>query len=101
MWKTLESQCYRAIRAAVRDFKRMLPKTMLDVILKRAPPRMWSHSISASTGISLYNNSDTRFAKQLRASSYINDIRPRRAKFSDTSKKENWKTSFGKQTDAS
>jgi len=46
---------------------------------------MWSRSISVSTAISLYNNSDTRLAKQLRASSYS---RPRRAKFRNTSKKK-------------
>jgi len=66
----------------------MLPKTTLDIISKRAPPRMRPRYISALATISLYNNSDTRLAKQLRASSCINDRRPRRAKFSDTSKKK-------------
>jgi len=35
-------------------------KAVLDIILKRAPPRMWSYYISASTKIGDFNNSDTR-----------------------------------------
>jgi len=61
---------------------------MLEIISKRAPPRMWSRYLSTSTAISLCNNSDTKLAKQLRASSYINDRRPRKAKFSVTPKEK-------------
>jgi len=61
---------------------------MLNIISKRGPPRMWSGYISASTAISLYNNSDTRLAKQLKAFPYFNDRRPRKVKFRNTSKKK-------------
>jgi len=84
----LESQHYRAIHAAVRDFKRKIPKVMLGVISKRASPRMWSNYITASTATSLYNNSDTRLSEYLRESSYINDRRLKKAKFRDTSKRK-------------
>jgi len=40
LWERLESQHYKAIRAAVREFKRKIPRVMLDVISKKAPPRM-------------------------------------------------------------
>jgi len=52
------------------------------------PPRMWSNYITASTAISLYNNSDTRLSEYLRESSYIIDRRPKKAKFRNASKKK-------------
>jgi len=49
---------------------------------------MWSNYITASTAISLYNNSDTRLSEYLRESSYIIDRRPKKAKFRDASKRK-------------
>jgi len=75
----------KAIRAAVRDYKRSIPRVMLDIISKRAPPRQWANYSSASTAMWLFNTSDTRLAMELRASAYINDRKPTRAKFCNTS----------------
>jgi len=86
IFKRLESQHYRAVRAAVRDFKRSIPRAMLDIISKRAPPRQWSNYTTASTAMWLYNTSDTRLAIDLRASAYVNDRRLAVAKFCDASR---------------
>jgi len=56
-----------AIGTAVSDFKRELPKVLLEIISKRAPPRMWSKYITASTAIRLFNNSDTRLGDEMRS----------------------------------
>jgi len=88
IWKRLESHHYRVICAAVRDFKRKIPKVMLEVISKRAPPRMWSNYVTAPTVMSLYNNSDTRLSEYLRESSYIYERRPKKAKLRDAAKRK-------------
>jgi len=85
-WKRLRSQHYRALRAAVGDFRNKISKTTLDLICKRATPRQWGYFISAKTAINLYTKSDTRIANDLRKSVYINDRIPKRAFFRDTSR---------------
>jgi len=85
-WKKLSSQHYRAIRAAVKDHKRRLPKALLDVISKRAPPKQWSKYINSSTAIKLINNSNTRIADDLRSKLYINDRKPKKGTFTNRSR---------------
>jgi len=85
-WKRLNSQHYRAIRAAIRDCKNKIPRTVLDVISKRARPRQWANYITASTVIKLHNTSNTRIAEQLRSAAYVNNRQPGRGTFVDNSK---------------
>jgi len=85
-WNRLRSQHYRALRAAIGDFRNKTPKSELDTICERASPRQWSYFFSAKTAIYLYMKSNTRIAKDLRKGAYINDIMPRRAVFKDTSR---------------
>jgi len=85
-WKKLSSQHYRAIRAAVRDHRRKLPRGLLDIISKRAPPRQWAKYVNASTAIKLINTSNTRIADSLRSNMYINDRKPHMGTFIDKSK---------------
>jgi len=85
-WKKLSNQHYRAIRAAVGDNRRKLPRGVLDVISKRAPPRQWAKYTNASTAIKLINTSNTRIADSLRENIYINDRKPHRGTYTDRSK---------------
>jgi len=84
-WKRLNSQHYRAIRAAVKDVKRRIPRVMLNIISKRATPRQWADYSIANAAINLINTSNTRIADELRANIYINDRLPRRGSFIDKS----------------
>jgi len=86
-WDRLNRQHYRALRAAIGDYSRKIPRVVLDVIAKRATPKEWSNYINASTAIKVYNNGNTRIGQQLREKGYINDRRPNRAVFIDQSRK--------------
>jgi len=65
-WKKLNNQHYRALRVAVRDAKRKLPRALLNIISKRATPRQWAKYTTTSTSIKLLNTSNTRIVKELR-----------------------------------
>jgi len=84
-WTRLRSQHYRALRAAVGDFRKRIPCQELDRICKRATPRQWSNYITSKTAIKLFR-SYTRIAQDLRNSAYINDRMPKRATFRDSSR---------------
>jgi hypothetical protein len=83
-WKRINASHYRALRAALKDYRKRKKKTELDAKTKRSTPVEWSKYIIASTVIKLYNRSDTNIAVLLRSSPYINDRMPQRAKFLDT-----------------
>lgn len=85
-WKRLNSAHYRALRAALRDFRKKKKRKDLDKISKRATPVQWSRYIVASTVIKLYTSSDTNIAELLRSNAYVNDRMPRKARFSDRSR---------------
>jgi hypothetical protein len=84
-WKRINSGHYRAIRAALKDYKKR-KRSLVDADAKRATPAEWSRYTMASTVIKLFNSSDTNIAKAIRESSYINDRLPRKAKFMDHSR---------------
>jgi len=85
-WKRLFSQHYRAIRAAVGDWKTKIPRAVLDVIRKRANPRQWAKYSISRFVIKAYNNKNTPIRLKLAQQGYINDRNPRRAKFFDGSR---------------
>jgi len=76
-WKRLFSQHYRAIRAAVGDWKTKIPRAVMDLIGKRANPRQWAQYSIASYAIKAYNRGTTRLSKKLKQMGYINDRCPR------------------------
>jgi len=47
LWKRLNSQHYRAPRAAVKDRKDKIPRSVFDVILKMARPKQLVNYITA------------------------------------------------------
>jgi len=71
-----------------------LPKALLDVISKRAPPKQWSKYINSSTAIKLINNSNTRIADDLRSNLYINNRKPKKGTFTDRSRLKIGRHSF-------
>jgi hypothetical protein len=85
-WKRINSSHYRALRAALKDYRKRKKRSELDAEAKRSTPREWSKYIISSTVIKLYNRSDTNIANLLRSSSYVNDRMPFKAKFIDTSR---------------
>jgi len=84
-WVRLRSQHYRALRAAVCDFRKRISRQDLDRICKRATPRQWSYYITSKMAIKLFK-SDTRIAQDLRDAAYVNDRMPKRATFRDSSR---------------
>lgn len=95
LWKRLESQHYRAIRAAVREFKRKIPRVTLDVVSKIAPPRMWWNYSTASRPVNLYNTSNTR--QQNSWENYhilIYDRRPKKALKRKIGVEKRWKIDY-------
>jgi hypothetical protein len=85
-WRRLNTSHYRAIRSALKDFRKRKKRSELDEESKRATPLEWSKYCIASTVIKLYNRSDTRIGELLRTSAYVNDRLPYKAKFLDTSR---------------
>jgi len=85
-WQRLNSSHYRALRAVVGDYKRKLPRAVLNIITKRATPRQWSNYAACSLAIKLFNGQDTRIGDEMRKQCYINDRQPRKGTFFDTSK---------------
>ncbi len=85
-WKRINSAHYRAIRAALRDFKGRRKRIDLDKESMRATPSEWGKYIVCSTTIKLYNSSDTNIGQLLRSSAYVNDRMPYRARFIDGSR---------------
>lgn len=84
---SLNSIHYRAIRAAVNDFKKKIPRTVLNIISKRATPKQWARYAIAKTVIKLYNKGCTRMGILLRQNSYVNDRNPGRAVFFGNAKR--------------
>jgi len=68
--KSLFSQHYRAIRAAVGDWKTKIPRAVLDIIGKRANPRKWAQYSIASYVIKAYNKGTTQLSKKLMQMGY-------------------------------
>jgi len=93
-WKKLYSGHYRALRAAVGDYKRKIPKVVLDIISKRATPKQSANYTTASMAIKLYNGTETRLGETLRNRCYINDRHPKKGIFFDNSKYKIGKQSF-------
>jgi len=85
---------YRALRAAVGDYKRKIPKVVLDIISKRATPKQSANYTTASMAIKLYNGTETRLGETLRNRCYINDRHPKKGIFFDNSKYKVGKQSF-------
>lgn len=82
----LSRQHFRAIHAAIGAYKKKIPRSVLDIICKRATPKEWANYASVSTVITLYNLNNTRLPSILREHGYVNDRRPRKATFPDASK---------------
>jgi len=93
-WKKLYSAHYRALRAAVGDYKRKIPKAVLDIITKCATPKQWANYTTAKMAIKLYNGTETRLGDTLRSRCYINDRHPMKGIFFDRSKYKIGKQSF-------
>ena len=85
-WTRVNSAHYRALRAALRDFKGRKKRVDLDKESMRATPAEWGRYIICSTTIKLYNTSDTNIGQLLRKTAYLNDRMPYRARFIDGSK---------------
>ncbi len=85
-WKRLNSAHYCCLRATLGDYKASISRPELDRITKRATPLEWAKYAIASTIIKLYNRSDTDIANLIKASAYVNDRVPLRAKFIDNSR---------------
>jgi len=84
-WKRLFSQHYRAVRAAVGDWRTKIPRAVLDIIGKRANPRQWAQYSVTNYTIKAYNKGTMPLGRKLKQMGYINDRCPKRAKFFDTS----------------
>jgi len=82
-WKCPFNQHYRAIRAAVGDWKTKIPRAILDVIGKRANPHQWAQYTIARFVIKAYKSKDTLIGSRLVQLGYINDRCLHRAKFFD------------------
>jgi len=80
-WNRLNSIHYRAIRAAICDHKKKIPRAMLNIITKRATPKQWARYTVPKTVIKLYNLGNTRIGEMLRQNSYVNDRNPGIATF--------------------
>jgi len=78
----------------VGDYKRKLPRAILDIIAKRATPKQRSNYVTALTAIKLFNTNETRIGEQLRQQCYINDRQPRKGTFFDTSNLKIGRQSF-------
>jgi len=92
-WNRLNSIHYRVIRATICDYKKKVPRTMLNIISKRATPKQWAQYTIAKTVIKLFNKGDTRIGALLRQNSYVNDRNPGRATFFEDAKMKigrNW-----------
>ncbi len=88
-WTRLNSAHYRALRAVLKDFKKRKKRSVIDKESGRATPSQWGSYILASTSVKLYTASDTRIAKLLRETAYVNDRLPFRPKFIDRSRLKN------------
>jgi len=85
-WTLLESSHYRAMRIALRDHTRSLPRTTIDNECQRATPRQWSAYISASTVIKILNTKEPKIlVERLNKTIYINKRKPHKANFLDRS----------------
>jgi len=80
-WQRFNSIHYRSIRAAVCNYKREIPKVVLNIISKRATPNQWGYYATAKCVINLYNNGTTRMGRYLKEKSYINGRNPGKAVF--------------------
>jgi len=87
-WNRLNSIHYRVIRAAIKDYKRKVPRAVLNIISKRATPKQWARYTVAKTIIKLYNQNCTRLSTLLRKNSYVNDRNPGRAVFFGDAKRK-------------
>jgi len=72
---------YKALRAAIGDWKRKKSRHEIDKIANRANPIHWLKYISSSTPIKMFNNSNTSMVLELRERAYINERTPGRATF--------------------
>jgi len=79
---------YRALRTAVKDHRRLLPKKELNNIFQRATPSQWMKYSCCKLAINLYNLGDSGppMSTLLKNSAYINDRQPERAYFIDSSR---------------
>jgi len=87
-WRILNSIHYRALRTAVKDHWRLLPKKELNNIFQRATPSQWMKYSCCKLAIRLYNLGDSGppMSTLLKNSAYINDRQPERAYFRDSSR---------------
>jgi len=99
-WKRLYSAHYRALRAAVGDYRGKLPKVVLDIITKRATPKRWAYNTTTSMAIKLFNSNETRLGEALRSQCYINGRRPRKGFFFDRYKRKIGRQSFANRLHA-
>ncbi len=75
-----------AVRIAPHHFNNNTRRPQLDKLSCKATPREWCNSITASSAIKLFNNSDTNIAESLRDKVYINGRAPGCGKFIDNSR---------------
>jgi len=86
LWKRLASQPYRAMRAALGDWKSILPQAVIDIICKRATPKQLAQYSISRYAIKQYNEQNIDVAKALKNAAYINDQMPKRARFHNSSR---------------
>jgi len=76
--RRLFSSHFRALRAVLGDYKRKVPKVVLNIISKRATPKQWANYRKAPLAITLFNGGETRLDEIRLYQEYINDRLPRK-----------------------
>jgi len=86
--KLLNSLHFRAMRIVLGDFRNKLSRNEVTNQCKRATPSQWSNYCNAKMAITLTNlgKMGPRISDQLTTKCYINDRRPGRGTFPDTSR---------------
>ncbi len=77
-WKRIDSFHYRVMRVAINDFKRNKKRKVIDLLCKRATPRMWSYYISASVALKIIRDGmPQRLANTIQDTMVIERRKPR------------------------
>jgi len=86
LWRKLKSLHYRILRAAKKDYKRVIPNQLLDKECKRATPKMWSEYATTTMAIKvLRDRSPFQLFNHLNENLYIQRRKPNNGRFYDTS----------------
>jgi len=83
-WKALNRAHYKALRAAFKDRSCEMHKDDLNRLSKRATPLQWAKYSTTSCAIKLLRKAETPLAIQMKNKMYVNDRKPHRGKFINT-----------------